>query len=117
MRNVLWLVILVIGYAYLGIDVQSPGHSAAHTASPQPHRLSQGEALYLRHCAGCHSWEGRGDGPIAKILEVKAPRLREAERLARYSEAELMARILYEICSLTTPVTAYHAPDQRGGSA
>lgn len=95
MRNVLWLVILVIGCAGLGIDVQSSGDSAAHATPPQPHRLSQGEALYLRHCAGCHGWEGRGDGPIARIFEVKTPRLRGAERLGQYSEAELMARILY----------------------
>ena len=95
MRNVLLLVILVIGCACLGIDVQSSGYSVAHATPPQPHRLSQGEALYLRHCAGCHGWEGQGDGPIARILEVKAPRLRGAERLAQSSEAELMARILY----------------------
>jgi mono/diheme cytochrome c family protein len=95
MRNALWFVILVIGGACLGIDVQSSGHSAAHSTPPQPHRLSQGEALYLRHCAGCHGWEGQGDGPIARIFEVKAPRLRGAERLAQSSETELMGRILY----------------------
>ncbi|HEX9871945.1 MAG TPA: c-type cytochrome [Candidatus Tectomicrobia bacterium] len=95
MRNVLWLVILIIGCACLGIDVQSSSHSAAHSTPPQPHRLSQGEALYLRHCAGCHGWEGQGDGPLASVFEVKAPRLREEERLAQSSEAELMARILY----------------------
>ena len=95
MRNVLWLAILVIGCACLGIEVQSFGHSAAHSTPPQPRRLSQGEALYLRHCAECHGWEGQGDGPVASILAVKAPRLRGAERLAQYREAELMARILY----------------------
>ena len=35
MRNVLWLVILVIGCACLGIDVQSSGHSAAHSTPPR----------------------------------------------------------------------------------
>jgi cytochrome c553 len=93
MRNALWFVILVIGGACLGIDVQSSGHSAAHSTPPQPHRLSQGRRV-LRHCAGCHGWEGRGDGPIAGILEVKAPRLRGQSAGAVY-EAELMARILY----------------------
>jgi mono/diheme cytochrome c family protein len=95
MRHVLCLVIFVMGCAWLGIDVQSSGHSAAHSSPPQPHRLSQGEALYLRHCASCHGWEGQGDGPLARIFQVKAPRLRGAEPLAQYSEAELMARILY----------------------
>jgi hypothetical protein len=70
MQNVLGLVIIVIGCACLGIEIQSSGHSAAHATPPQPRRLSQGEALYLRHCAGYHGWEGQGDGPIARILEV-----------------------------------------------
>jgi len=30
--------------------------------------LSQGRAIYLARCIGCHGIEGRGDGPIAKNL-------------------------------------------------
>src|SRR5258706_6315269 len=28
-----------------------------------PRRFSQGEVLYIRHCSGCHGWEGKGNGP------------------------------------------------------
>jgi mono/diheme cytochrome c family protein len=95
MRRALLLVVLVIGCARLGSDLQSSSSSAVSSTPPQRHRLSQGEALYLRHCAGCHGWQGQGNGPAASMFGEKAPRLRGAELLARYSEAELMARILY----------------------
>jgi mono/diheme cytochrome c family protein len=37
------------------------GEIRAQTESGQA-RLSNGKNLYLRHCAGCHGAEGRGDG-------------------------------------------------------
>jgi mono/diheme cytochrome c family protein len=95
MRSLLLLVILVVGCARLGSDLQSSSSSAVSFTPPQPNRLSQGEALYLRHCGGCHGWQSQGDGPAASMFGEKAPRLRGAELLAQYSEAELMARILY----------------------
>jgi cytochrome c len=87
--------IVVIQYAHgklpLGVDFRRDHHrNPIHS-----HHLSQGEALYLRHCGGCHGWQGQGDGPAASMFGEKAPRLRGAELLAQYSEAELMARILY----------------------
>jgi mono/diheme cytochrome c family protein len=57
-------------------------------------RFTQGEVLYIRHCAGCHGWEGRGNGPVAQLLEIKPPSLRRAELFRQNTEAELVARIL-----------------------
>jgi mono/diheme cytochrome c family protein len=59
-----------------------------------PRRLTQGEVLYIRHCADCHGWEGRGNGALAQALIVKPPPLRRAELFTRYTESELVVRIL-----------------------
>ena len=47
--------------------------SAGATAAPR--RFTEGEALYVRHCSGCHGWEGSGDGPMAIMFEVHPPPL------------------------------------------
>jgi mono/diheme cytochrome c family protein len=61
-----------------------------------PRRFTQGEVLYLRHCADCHGWEGRGDGPLASILVVSPQNLRQhPELFSAHSDAEIVARILY----------------------
>ena len=64
-------------------------------APPAPRRFSQGEVLYIRYCADCHGWEGRGDGPLTPILAGKPVNLRQrAELFATHSDAELINRLL-----------------------
>src|SRR4051812_12776474 len=64
-------------------------------APPAPRRFSQGEVLYIRYCADCHGWEGRGDGPLTPILAGKPVNLRQhAELFASHSDAEFIARLL-----------------------
>lgn len=43
------------------------------SASAQDPMIGQEE--YLQHCAACHGPEGRGDGPIGRILKTPAPNL------------------------------------------
>lgn len=95
MRSLLVVVILIVGCARAEIDVPPTGQSTAAPTVPQSRRLTLGEALYIRHCADCHGWEARGDGPVAKLFKVKAPSLRRPELFAQASEADLMDRILY----------------------
>jgi len=95
MRSLVLMVILVAGCTRAGMDVQPTGQSAASPTTLQSRRLTLGEALYIRHCADCHGWEARGDGPVAKLFKVKAPSLRRPELFAQASEADLMDRILY----------------------
>lgn len=33
--------------------------------------LNHGQVLFHRYCASCHGYEGRGDGPAARNLEIK----------------------------------------------
>jgi mono/diheme cytochrome c family protein len=51
-------------------------HAEAPATTPGLRRLSLGEVLYLQHCADCHGWEARGDGPLARILAAKPRDLR-----------------------------------------
>ena len=95
MRNFLWMVVLVVGCAQIGVDVQQSDRSTAVPFRSAARRLTHGEALYLRHCADCHGWEGRGGGPMAAMFGVEPPSLRRPALFTDYSEAELMARILY----------------------
>ncbi|MBI3756796.1 MAG: c-type cytochrome [Deltaproteobacteria bacterium] len=83
----------------------SPGNTPLHNerlvaqavasqATMAPRRFSQGEVLYIRHCSGCHGWEGKGDGPVGQVLVKKPPSLRRPELFAQNTEAELVVRIL-----------------------
>lgn len=75
---------------------QTPTNPAIISAVPSPpRRFTQGEVLYLRQCADCHGWTGRGEGPLATVLEKKPPNLRQSEVFTQYSEAELIAWILH----------------------
>src|SRR5213596_291639 len=78
-----------------GPSTQLPAdQSVIPSASSSLRRFTQGEALYIRHCADCHGWEGQGNGPVAQLLEATPPSLRRAQLFTQYTEAELVARIL-----------------------
>lgn len=71
-----------------------PDPSVAAPAPAPLRRFTHGEVLYVRYCADCHGWEGRGAGPAAELLEVSPPPLRRTELFTQYTEAELIARTL-----------------------
>lgn len=52
-----------------------------------------GSALYLRYCASCHGYQGRGDGPDAQAFR-NAPRDLRDGLLQRYGTSELVDRVL-----------------------
>jgi mono/diheme cytochrome c family protein len=54
----------------LALVVASAAPGAAEEPEARPGNLlaSQGEKLFLRHCAVCHGVGGRGDGPAASAL-------------------------------------------------
>ena len=41
---------------------------------------ADGSRLYTNHCSACHGTRGEGDGPIAPLLTVNVPNLRELQR-------------------------------------
>lgn len=66
--------------------------SASAAVAASPRRFTTGEVLYIRHCADCHGWEGRGNGPLSGMLIAQPPPLGRVA--TRYSEAEFVARVL-----------------------
>ncbi len=70
----------------------SAGSSLQTPATPR--RFSRGEVLFIRNCAGCHGWEGKGGGPVGQVLLRKPPSLHRPELLTQNTESELIARIL-----------------------
>ncbi len=41
---------------------------------------ADGSRLYANHCSACHGTRGEGDGPIAPLLNVTVPNLRELQK-------------------------------------
>ncbi len=114
-RMLIMLLILAAGCA--GRENIKPAQAGAVAGLTQPRRLTEGEALYLRFCSGCHGWEGRGDGPMARILGVHPPSLRGPQFKNRYNEAELTAWILLGDSLLTLPDPAKVASTEADISA
>ncbi|MBI3796614.1 MAG: c-type cytochrome [Deltaproteobacteria bacterium] len=102
----MWRVVVVLGLVAgcaRGLPPSPPevrptippaSQATVNPAAAPLQRFTQGEVLYIRHCAGCHGWEGRGNGPVAQLLEIKPPSLRRTELFTQNTEAELVARIL-----------------------
>jgi mono/diheme cytochrome c family protein len=95
MQRLLVLFIFMAGCAQSGMESQSAERYAPPPISSESWRVTPGEALYLRHCADCHGWQGRGDGPVARMLGMKALNLRQPEFLTERSVDELLASVLY----------------------
>jgi mono/diheme cytochrome c family protein len=62
-------VALAFALAALGAAAEAEAPAAeAPPARSVNLLLSQGEGLFVRHCAACHGTDGRGDGPSASAL-------------------------------------------------
>jgi mono/diheme cytochrome c family protein len=60
---------------------------AAQAASPES--ISNGAALYKRHCVMCHGASGMGDGPAAKTLKGKLPNLADKSVLSKLTDEQI----------------------------
>ena len=88
------LFVVMVGMGIGGTDAPDADAKTPPTATT-PRRLSLGEVLYLQHCADCHGWEARGDGPLAQVLATKPRNLRQYHSLfINNSDAAIALRIL-----------------------
>lgn len=91
------VVAVSLGSGVLGVSASSlvSGWCDARFAStapvlPEPHNASPA-ARYALMCAGCHGWQGRGDGPEVPFLATAPPDLTRASTWAARSPEELTA--------------------------
>ena len=59
------------------------------------HKLTPGEVLFLRHCAGCHGAGARGDGPVGTALGLRPRNLRQAGLFPEDHDPAWINRILH----------------------
>lgn len=71
---------------------QKPGAAAAAPAA-SPESITNGAALYKRHCVMCHGPAGLGDGPAAKTLKGKLPSLADKAVMSKHSDAHITEAI------------------------
>jgi len=74
----------------IGVAIGANAGAAAANEATTP---TVGQALFVRNCASCHGVSGAGDGPNSSSLAA-APRDLRSEFLNRYSDTELIDRVL-----------------------
>jgi cytochrome c len=52
-------------------------------------QVADAQASYLRHCAGCHGRDGKGDGPNARRLPVPIHSFTDCDWMSMMSDAVL----------------------------
>ncbi len=74
---------------YAGQAKPAAGQKPAATAAASPESITNGAALYKRHCVMCHGAAGLGDGPAAKSLKGKLPSLADKAVMAKHTDAHI----------------------------
>ncbi len=94
-RSFVLIFIVFVGCTHEQASKMSPAQTeeTAHAAI-QPRKFSQGEVHYIRNCADCHGWEGRGNGPVAEFMRVSPPVLQRRELLAEKFEKQFVDLVL-----------------------
>lgn len=102
-----WALLFIVGFITAcarGTVASEPsgptGHLPHDVSVVQPakvvaHKLTKGEVLFLRHCAGCHGAAARGDGPVGAALGLQPRNLRRAGLFTDETEPAWINRILH----------------------
>ncbi len=94
---------------------------AIPTPNPAAGNLSEGQSLFLQHCAGCHQIEGRGGfvtgAEVPPLQNVPATRIAEAVRIGPYLMPRFSTTQISntQLNSIVKYVLSTNHPDNRGG--
>jgi mono/diheme cytochrome c family protein len=72
-----------------------PDRSTVPPVAVAAHKLTPGEVLFLRHCAGCHGAGARGDGSVGTALGLHPRNLRQAGLFPEDHDPAWINRILH----------------------
>jgi mono/diheme cytochrome c family protein len=81
------VMMAVITVAIFSLTVPGNGNASSQPGSD---RMAKGKQIYIKHCAGCHGPEGRGDG--YKLLGADPANL-TSESIRKQSDATLLKSI------------------------
>ncbi len=76
------------------------------------HKLTQGEVLFLRHCAGCHGTSARGDGAVGPALGIRPRNLRQTGLFTDETEPAWVNRILHGRAMSVSVLSTKALPDE-----
>ncbi len=88
---------------------------------PGAGNLSEGQSMFLSHCAGCHQIEGRGGfvtgAEVPPLQNVAATRIAEAVRIGPYLMPRFSTKQISDaqLNSIVKYVLSTNRPDNRGG--
>ena len=72
-----------------------PDRTVTQPAAVPVHKLTAGEVLFLRYCAGCHGAGARGDGPVGTAMGLRPRNLRQAGLFTEDRDQDWINRILH----------------------
>ncbi len=94
---------------------------AIPSPDPASGSLSEGQSMFLSHCAGCHQIEGRGGfvtgAEVPPLQNVGATRIAEAVRIGPYLMPRFSTKQISDtqLNSIVKYVLSTNHPDNRGG--
>ncbi len=109
LRRPLTAVVLLATIVSVSCRIAVPGGAGRRRAAEDPRALVRGAVLYEGYCAGCHGADGRGDGPVAGVLNLRPTDLRAPEVLGGASDEQVIERLLHG-----TPLRTSAAPEGIG---
>lgn len=96
----IWSIVIVTGLAVASAACRPPAppppaKPTAAVASDASYAAARGAVLYAAYCGGCHGPYGRGDGPVAAVLDLTPTDLRTPGLLDRATDQEIVDRLLH----------------------
>ena len=63
----------------------------------------RGATVYTAYCGGCHGAKGRGDGPVAGVINIRPANLQTSRLFDTATDDELLDRLMHGTPVRSTP--------------
>ena len=83
------LSLVCVTAVFAGQAKPAAGAKPAAAPAASPESITNGAALYKRHCVMCHGAAGLGDGPAAKTLKGKLPVLSDKATMSKLTNEQI----------------------------
>ena len=83
------LSFVCVTVVFAGQTKPAAGAKPAAASAASPESITNGAALFKRHCVMCHGATGLGDGPAAKSLKGKLPVLSDKATMSKLTDAQI----------------------------